>query len=239
MPDDVKARMTTNIILLGPPGAGKGTQARLLVEGRGMTQLSTGDMLRAARRSGTEMGRRVAEVMDRGHLVTDEIVIGLIREQLLGGSLGGGVIFDGFPRTLAQADALGAMLAAEGMTLDHVVEMRLDDDEVLIARVAGRSTCATCGEVYHDVTRPVPVGGHCLVCGHTSFIRRADDNAESMRTRLFAYYKQTAPLIGYYHVKGLLRSVDGLGEISAVAGQVEAVLGEAGHEAREAVRLAT
>ncbi|MBP1806778.1 adenylate kinase [Rubellimicrobium aerolatum] len=213
-----------NIILLGPPGAGKGTQARLLVEGRGMVQLSTGDMLRAARKSGTEMGRRVAEVMDKGHLVTDEIVVGLIRERLLQGDLGGGVIFDGFPRTLRQADALEEMMAGEGMRLDHVIEMRVDDDEELVARVSGRSTCGACGEVYHDRTKPVPPDGHCVKCGGTSFTRRGDDNAESMRTRLFAYYKETAPLVGYYHVKRLLRSVDGLREMDAVSRDIGRVL---------------
>jgi adenylate kinase len=219
-----------NIILLGPPGAGKGTQARLLVERRGMVQLSTGDMLRAARKSGTEMGRRVAEVMDRGNLVTDDIVIGLIRERLLQGGLGGGVIFDGFPRTLAQADALGEMLDVEGMRLDHVIEMRIHDDEELVQRVSGRSTCANCGEVYHDVTKPVPSDGHCIKCGQTNFTRRGDDNAESMRTRLFAYYKDTATLVGYYHVKRLLRPVDGLGGIEDVATQIDSFLGHASSE---------
>lgn len=221
-----------NIVLLGPPGAGKGTQARLLVERRGMVQLSTGDMLRAARRSGTEMGRRVAEVMDKGHLVTDEIVIGLIRERLLQGDLGGGVIFDGFPRTLAQADALMEMLEAEGLRLDHVIEMRVENDEALIRRVSGRSTCANCGEVYHDVTKPIPADGHCVKCGHTVFTRRGDDNPESMRTRLFAYYKETAPLVGYYHVLRLLRMVDGLGEIEEVADQIEAILARPAAAAR-------
>lgn len=214
-----------NVILLGPPGAGKGTQARRLVEGRGMVQLSTGDMLRAARSSGTEMGRRVAEVMDHGHLVTDEIVVGLIRERL-SQPMGAGAIFDGFPRTLAQADALGAMLAAEGRRLDHVVEMRVADDEALVARVSGRSTCATCGEVYHDATKPVPRDGRCAVCGHTAFTRRADDNAESMRTRLLAYYKQTSPLVGYYHHAGLLRVVDGLAAPDAVEAAVARAIGE-------------
>ncbi len=223
-----------NIVLLGPPGAGKGTQARLLVERQGLVQLSTGDMLRAARKSGTEMGRRVAEVMDKGHLVTDEIVIGLIRERLLGGGLGNGVIFDGFPRTLAQADALMEMLKAEGLRLDHVVEMRVDDDDALVQRVSGRSTCANCGEVYHDQTKPVPADGHCVKCGHTNFTRRGDDNAESMRTRLFAYYKETAPLVGYYHVLRLLRTVDGLGEIDDVAHQIESILAMPPTDARVA-----
>ena len=212
-----------NIILLGPPGAGKGTQARRLVEGRGMVQLSTGDMLREARTSGTEMGRKVAEVMDKGHLVTDEIVIGLIREKLVSGSTKAGYIFDGFPRTLKQADALGELMAEVGQAIDHVVEMQVDDG-VLVARVTGRSTCASCGEVYHDVTRPVPADGKCSNCGGQSFNRRADDNEESLRTRLLAYYKQTSPLIGYYFAKGALSAVDGLGEIDAVADAIAAIL---------------
>jgi adenylate kinase len=213
-----------NIILLGPPGAGKGTQARRLVEERGMVQLSTGDMLRAARSSGTEMGRRVAEVMDKGHLVTDEVVIGLIRERLRSGNIGNGVIFDGFPRTLRQADALGEMLAGERMGLDHVVEMHVEDDAALVDRVSGRSSCATCGEVYHDRTKPVPTNGRCRSCGGTQFTRRADDNAESMKTRLFAYYKETSTLVGYYWVKRLLRTVDGFRDIDEVAQDISRLL---------------
>ncbi len=189
-----------------------------------MVQLSTGDMLREARSSGTEMGRRVAEVMDKGHLVTDEIVIGLIREKIQTGQIGNGIIFDGFPRTLPQADALERLLAEQGTRLDHAVEMRVDD-EVLVDRVSGRSTCATCGEVYHDRTKPVPEDGHCSNCGGTSFTRRADDNAESLRTRLLAYYKQTSPLIGYYYAKRLLPVVDGLQEIPEVARAIDRVLG--------------
>lgn len=211
-----------NVILLGPPGAGKGTQARRLEADRGMVQLSTGDMLRAARSSGTEMGRRVATIMDAGELVTDEVVIGLIGERLAH-PVGDGFIFDGFPRTLPQADALGALLAQNGMTLDAVIEMRVDD-EVLVARIVARSTCATCGEVYNDVTRPVPADGVCSVCGGTEFKRRADDNADSLRTRLMEYYKKTSPLLGYYYAHGALRTVDGLGEIDAVAGAVSEIL---------------
>jgi adenylate kinase len=211
-----------NIILLGPPGAGKGTQARILVEGRGMVQLSTGDMLRDARTSGTDMGRRVAEVMDKGHLVTDEIVIGLIRERLMGATKGG-FIFDGFPRTLPQADALGRLLEDIGRSIAHVIEMRVNDD-VLVGRVSGRSTCATCGEVYHDETKPIPADGRCSNCGGTTFSRRADDNADALRTRLLAYYKQTSPLVGYYYAKGLLRGVDGLAPISDVAGTIAHLL---------------
>ncbi len=189
-----------NIILLGPPGAGKGTQARRLVDERGMVQLSTGDMLRAAKSSGTEMGNRVAEVMARGDLVTDEIVIGLIEERLAGDT-GGGVIFDGFPRTLAQADALEALLAKTGSAIDTAIEMEVDD-EALVHRIVNRAKeAAAAGE---------PV--------------RADDNAESLKVRLLAYYKQTSPLIGYYHAKGKLTSVDGLGEIDAVAQDIAAVL---------------
>ena len=212
----------TNIILLGPPGAGKGTQARRLVEERGMTQLSTGDMLREARTSGTEMGRRVAEVMDRGSLVTDEIVIGLIDEKLRANPEGS-FIFDGFPRTLPQADALGALLDRSGRKLDAVIEMQVDD-AALVARITGRFTCGNCGEVYHDVTRPTAKPGVCDACGSTDLRRRADDNEESLRQRLMEYYKKTSPLIGYYYALGDLSAVDGLGEMDAVAADIAAVL---------------
>ncbi len=212
-----------NIILLGPPGAGKGTQAKRLVAERGMVQLSTGDMLREARSSGTEMGRRVADVMDRGELVTDEIVIGLIREKLTSNSASTGYIFDGFPRTLAQADALGALLQELGATLDHVIEMRVDD-EALVSRITGRSTCASCGEVYHDTTKPVPTDGKCVSCGGTEFSRRADDNEDALRTRLLAYYKQTSPLIGYYYAQKRLETVNGLAPIDTVAAEIAALL---------------
>ncbi|GIT90298.1 adenylate kinase [Jannaschia pagri] len=189
-----------NIILLGPPGAGKGTQAGRLVEGRGMVQLSTGDMLREARSSGTEMGNRVAAIMDAGELVTDEIVIGLIEEKLEGDQ-GGGFIFDGFPRTLAQADALGALLDKHGATLDAVIELQVNDD-VLVERIVGRARDA------------VAAGGTA----------RADDNAESLKVRLMEYYKKTSPLIGYYWAKGDLTSVDGLGDMDTVAASIEGIL---------------
>ena len=211
-----------NIILLGPPGAGKGTQARRLVDERGMIQLSTGDMLREAKDSGTEMGKVVAGVMARGELVTDEIVIGLIEEKLAGDN-GGGFIFDGFPRTLAQADALGTLMAKNDKKLDRVVEMQVDDDE-LVARITARSTCGDCGEVYNDQSKPIPADGKCTNCGGTEFKRRADDNEESLKTRLMAYYKQTSPLIGYYYAKGNLKSVDGLGEIDDVAQAISGAL---------------
>ncbi|RJE78875.1 adenylate kinase [Paracoccus sp. JM45] len=213
--------MTINIILLGPPGAGKGTQARRLVEERGLVQLSTGDMLRAARSSGTEMGKRVAEVMDRGELVTDEIVIGLIREQLANG--GNGFIFDGFPRTLAQADALGDLLAETGMNLDAVIEMQVDD-EALVRRITGRYTCGNCGEVYHDETKPTAKEGVCDVCGSTDLKRRADDNADSLKTRLLEYYKKTSPLIGYYYAKEKLSRVDGLAAMDQVGAEIAKAL---------------
>lgn len=212
-----------NIILLGPPGAGKGTQAHRLVAERGMVQLSTGDMLRAARTSGTEMGKQVAAVMDRGDLVTDEIVIGLIAEQLDGDHGRNGFIFDGFPRTLEQADALGELLASKGQTLEHVVEMKVEDD-ALVSRIVGRSTCGNCGAVYHDVTKKPSKEGVCDTCGGTEFKRRADDNEESLKVRLLAYYRDTSPLIGYYYAKDLLKRVNGLGEIAEVATEISAVL---------------
>jgi adenylate kinase len=211
-----------NIILLGPPGAGKGTQARFLCDERDMIQLSTGDMLREAKDSGTEMGKVVADVMARGELVTDEIVIGLIREKLEGDKKGG-FIFDGFPRTLAQADALGELLAEEGETLDAVIEMQVDDN-ALVARITARSTCGSCGEVYNDHTKPIPADGKCSNCGGTEFKRRADDNEDSLKQRLMEYYKKTSPLIGYYYAKGQLSSVNGLGEMFAVKADIAKVL---------------
>ena len=211
-----------NIILLGPPGAGKGTQARRLVDERGMTQLSTGDMLRAARTSGTEMGNVVAEVMDRGDLVTDEIVIGLIEEEL-DRNPEGSFIFDGFPRTLGQADALASLLERRGRPLHAVIEMQVDD-EALVERVAGRSTCAECGAVYHDATHKPRKEGVCDVCGSTEFKRRPDDNEVALRNRLVEYYKKTSPLIGYYYAKGELHTVNGLASIETVAKQVASIL---------------
>ncbi len=211
-----------NIILLGPPGAGKGTQARHLVEKRNMIQLSTGDMLRDAKDSGSEMGKLVAEVMARGDLVTDEIVIGLIKEKI-SGEKGGGFIFDGFPRTLKQADALGRLLEECGEKLDLVVEMKVDDD-ALVSRISGRSSCGNCGEVFHDVTNPWPASGECPKCSSTEVVRRADDNEDSLRQRLMEYYKKTSSLIGYYYAKGDHVSVNGLASVEEVEKSIAAVL---------------
>jgi adenylate kinase len=191
----------TNIILLGPPGAGKGTQAKRLVDERAMVQLSTGDMLREAKTSGTEMGNRVAAVMERGELVTDEIVIGLIREKLTSGGAAGGYIFDGFPRTLKQADALGDLMQELGQKIDFVIELQVKD-EVLVDRIVGRA------EEARLAGQPV----------------RADDNAESLKTRLMAYYKQTSPLIGYYYAKGGLLAVDGLNDMDTVAADIAKIM---------------
>ena len=211
-----------NIILLGPPGAGKGTQARHLVDTRDMVQLSTGDMLRDSKSSGSEMGLKVAEVMARGDLVTDDIVIGLIREKLSEANAGG-FIFDGFPRTLGQAVALDVLLEECSQSLAWVIEMKVDD-VALVARITGRSTCASCGEVYHDITKPQPADGKCVNCGGTEFSRRADDNAESLRQRLMEYYKKTSPLLGYYFAHDKLVSVDGLASIDKVQSEIANIL---------------
>jgi adenylate kinase len=211
-----------NIILLGPPGAGKGTQARHLVEKRNMIQLSTGDMLREAKNSGSEMGNRVATVMARGDLVTDEIVIGLIKEKISGED-GGGFIFDGFPRTLKQADALDSLLTECRKSLDFVIEMKVDDD-ALVSRITGRSSCGACGEVFHDVTNPWPSSGECPKCSSREQVRRADDNEESLRQRLMEYYKKTSSLIGYYYAKGDHVSVNGLASVEEVQESIAEVL---------------
>jgi adenylate kinase len=211
-----------NIILLGPPGAGKGTQSKRLVETRAMVQLSTGDMLKEAIANGSELGRQVDGIMARGELVTDEIVIGLIAEKMAVPA-SGGFIFDGFPRTLRQADALGDLLTRTGQGLDAVIEMQVDD-AALVARITGRFTCGNCGAVYHDVTSPTKVKGVCDNCGSTNLKRRADDNEEALRTRLMEYYKKTSPLIGYYYAKGDLTTVDGLAEMDVVAAAIAKVL---------------
>jgi adenylate kinase len=212
-----------NIILLGPPGAGKGTQAKRLVDDRQMVQLSTGDMLRAAVAAGSPAGKAAKAVMDAGHLVTDDIVIGLIEEKLTREHPQGGFIFDGFPRTLNQADALGDLLARLGQNLDAVIEIRVDD-EVLKDRIVGRYTCGNCGAVYHDTNKPTRVPGVCDACGGTQMKRRADDTEEALRTRMLAYYRDTSPLIGYYHALRQLATVDGLAPMEAVSAAVAKVL---------------
>lgn len=212
-----------NIILIGPPGAGKGTQARLLEEGRGLVQLSTGDMLRAAVAAGSEIGKRAKAIMDAGKLVSDEIVIGIIEDRIAQPDCRKGAVFDGFPRTLAQADALGDLLKRKGRKIDGVIEMKVDD-EVLVERISGRYTCAKCGEGYHDKHKQPAKKGVCDKCGATEFKRRADDNAETVRTRLLAYYKETAPLIGYYYAKGVHHGVDGMADIGKVTAEIGKVL---------------
>lgn len=198
-----------NIILMGPPGSGKGTQSKMLVRDRGMIQLSTGDMLREARASGSELGAKVAEIMDSGRLVTDDIVVALIRERL-SGPRGGGFVFDGFPRTLGQADALGELMDGMGVSLDAAINLVVDEEE-LVGRVTGRVSCASCGSLYNMATSPPAREGVCDVCGGEDLQRRADDEEGPFRIRLHAYANQTAPLIGYYHKAGLLRHVDSPG----------------------------
>lgn len=212
-----------NIILLGPPGAGKGTQARILMDGQGMVQLSTGDMLRAAVAAGSEIGKKAKAVMDAGELVSDEIVIGIVSDRLDEPDVAGGVIFDGFPRTDAQAKALDELLAAKGLKLDAVISMEVDDN-LLVDRVSGRYTCANCGEGYHDTHKIPAKDGVCDKCGGTEFKRRPDDNAETVRSRLEAYHADTAPLIAYYQGTGKLKTVDGMADIDDVTASIAAAL---------------
>ena len=212
-----------NLVLLGPPGAGKGTQAKLLHKDRDLVQLSTGDMLRAAVAAGTELGREAGSIMARGELVPDALVIGLIAERMDEAGKADGYIFDGFPRTIAQADALDRLLEQRGSKVDSVIIMEVDDD-ALVDRIAGRFACAKCGEGYHDTFRLPKGEGVCDKCGGTEFVRRPDDNAETVRARLKAYHAQTEPLIGYYRRQGKLRAVDGMAGISEVANAIAKVV---------------
>jgi adenylate kinase len=212
-----------NLVLLGPPGAGKGTQAKLLLKDRAVVQLSTGDMLRAAVAAGTDLGREAGAIMGRGELVPDALVIGLIAERMDEGGKADGYIFDGFPRTIAQAQALDRLLEERGSKVDRVVVMEVEDD-ALVDRIAGRFACAKCGEGYHDTFRLPKVEGVCDRCGGTEFVRRPDDKAEVVRARLKAYHAQTEPLIGYYRRQGKLRAVDGMAGISEVANAIAEAL---------------
>ena len=211
-----------NIILLGPPGAGKGTQAARLQAERGMVQLSTGDMLRGAVAAGTPVGLQAKAVMERGELVSDAIVSALIGERL-DAEAEQGAIFDGFPRTRAQAEALDVLLGERGRHLDHVIELAVDEDE-LVKRIVGRFTCAKCGTGYHDTFRPTQVAGVCDVCGSTEFKRRPDDNEQTVRTRMAEYRAKTAPILPFYEARGLVRRVNGMGPIDEVATEIDAIL---------------
>ncbi|GAA3261882.1 adenylate kinase [Sphingomonas yabuuchiae] len=215
--------MGVNIILLGPPGAGKGTQAQRLVANRGMVQLSTGDMLRAAVKAGTPVGLQAKAVMDAGELVSDAIVSALIGERLDAAEAEGGAIFDGYPRTEAQAEALDVLLAERGKSLDHVIELAVDED-ALVERITGRFTCASCGAGYHDSFKPTQVEGVCDVCGSTEFKRRPDDNAETVRTRMAEYRAKTAPILPLYEARGIVTRVDGMAAMDAVGAEIDAIL---------------
>lgn len=210
------------LILLGPPGAGKGTQAQRLVDKYSIPQLSTGDMLRAAVAAGTETGKRAKDIMDAGGLVSDDIVNAIISDRIEQDDCVNGFILDGYPRTLQQADATEALLSGKDMKLDAVVELAVDDS-VLVERISGRYTCSNCGAGYHDTNLKPAKEGVCDKCGGTEFKRRPDDRAETVVDRLQTYYKETAPLIGYYYAKGLLRSVDGMAEIDEVTKEIDAL----------------
>ena len=212
-----------NIILLGPPGAGKGTQAKRLEQERGMVQLSTGDMLRAAVKAGTPTGLKAKAVMEAGELVSDEIVSGIIGERLDMADTETGAIFDGYPRTAAQAESLETLLSDRGRKLDYVIELQVDED-ALVDRITGRFTCAQCGEGYHDRFKQPKVEGICDVCGSHEFKRRPDDNAETVRTRMAEYRAKTAPILPIYEAKGLVRRVDGMADIDEVSTQIAAIL---------------
>jgi adenylate kinase len=211
------------VILLGPPGAGKGTQAKELATRKGLVQLATGDMLRAAVAAGTEVGKKAKAIMESGGLVPDEIVIGIVAERLEQPDCKNGVILDGFPRTLPQAAALDAVLKKKKSKLDAVIELKVDD-KVLTERIAGRFSCAKCGAGYHDTFKPTKVAEVCDSCGSNEFTRRKDDSAETVRERLFVYYRDTSPLVGYYYAKGILKTVDGMAPIDEVTAAIAGII---------------
>jgi adenylate kinase len=213
-----------DIILLGPPGAGKGTQAQRLVQQRGMRQLSTGDMLRAAVKAGTPVGLKAKAVMERGELVSGEIVSELIDAELTAMGTGVGAIFDGYPRTAGQAESLDRILASHGRSLDHVIELEVDED-ALVERITGRFTCATCGTGYHDTFKQPKTADVCDECGGTEFKRRPDDNEETVRTRMAEYRAKTAPILPIYEARGIVARVDGMADIDEVARAIDAILG--------------
>lgn len=212
------------IVLLGPPGAGKGTQAKRIEKTLSVVQLSTGDMLRAAVAAGTDVGKRAKAVMEAGKLVSDDILIAMIEARIAEPDCKNGFILDGFPRTVAQAEALDFMLKGKGAKLDHVIELAVDD-AALVARISGRYSCGNCGAVYHDATKPTKAAGTCDSCGSTKMVRRPDDNAETVASRLKAYHDQTAPIIPYYRAQGTLKTLDGMADMNDVTAALGKVLG--------------
>jgi adenylate kinase len=215
-----------NLLLMGPPGAGKGTQSKRLEGVFGLVQLSTGDMLRAAVKSGSELGQKAKEIMERGDLVPDDLIIDMISARIEEPDCANGFILDGFPRTVPQAEALATMLAKKGEQLDHVIELAVDD-EAMVKRITGRYTCAGCGQGYHDEFEKPAKEGVCDKCGGTEFSRRADDTEDTVRNRLNAYHEQTAPILAYYKEQGVLKGVDGMADIDAVTDQLKGVIGGA------------